>query len=71
MTWTVIGAPGLSFRVDKRGLEISGDGQQQYRPATNVVGYDKIKELPARWTVFRSTEASEAASLISLDVRLR
>ena len=71
MTWTVIGKAGeasLSFLVDEDGVSISGEGQSRFSPTTFYVNASKIEALPARWTIYRAFEASEAASFFSLDV---
>jgi hypothetical protein len=55
MPWTVYGVfDCLSFRVDENGLSISGKGHQEFRPSTNVLGFDKIETLPAWWTIYRA-----------------
>jgi hypothetical protein len=67
MSWIVYGEPGLSFQVDKQGLSISGKGQQQCDPIAGIyVDLSKIKALPAQWTIYRASEASELASLFGL-----
>src|SRR5262249_29541414 len=69
IVWTVIGAAGLTFAVDEHGLSISGDGEQKCRPSAGIIGdWEKIEKLPARWTIFRATEASDLANSLSFDV---
>ena len=64
MIWTVIGNSGLSFQVDKNGLSISGKGRQT---CEGIVGIF-VKALPAQWTIYRASEASETANSISAEV---
>ena len=64
MSWTVYGDPGLSFQVDKNGLSISGKGRQT---CEGIVGIF-VKALPAQWTIYRASEASETANSISAEV---
>jgi hypothetical protein len=68
MSWTILGEPGLSFRVDERGITISGEGRQVFRPTTTVLGCDKIETLPARWDIYRASEASETAMAFSFNL---
>ena len=64
MIWTVIGNSGLSFQVDKNGLSISGKGRQT---CEGIVGIF-VKALPAQWTIYRASKASETANSISAEV---
>lgn len=64
MSWTVYGDPGLSFQVDKNGLSISGKGRQTCKGIVGIF----VKALPAQWTIYRASEASETANSISAEV---
>jgi hypothetical protein len=66
MVWTILGDPGLSFRVDENGLSISGKGRQSCGPSATF-DWTKIDKLPAEWTIYRASEASETAMSISIE----
>jgi hypothetical protein len=68
MGWHVGGSRrDLSFQVDQFGLSISGEGEQRY--PSSLFDTREINGQPARWTIRRASDASEAAGLLGLDVR--
>ena len=70
MGWLVHGSPrDLSFRVDKFGISISGDGEQSYTNSSVILETREIEGLPAEWTIWRASEAAELVDLFGLDAR--
>jgi hypothetical protein len=70
MGWLVRGRQcELSFRVDNSGLSISGVGEQRYEYSSVILETREIDGLPARWSIWRASEAAELAGSFGLDVR--
>jgi hypothetical protein len=67
MAWYVHGSE-VSFGVDENGLHAFGMGRQDCRPGA-VTGVDmgQVSALPAEWTIYRASEAAQAARLLALD----
>jgi hypothetical protein len=70
MGWTVYSTDAkLRFSVRDSGLSVSGTGRHVFQPSAMVcVDMSEIDSLPAEWTIYRATEAYDAARLIGLDV---
>lgn len=61
---------GFLFDVCESGLVVTGTARHFFRPSADTgVDMSTIGNIPAKWSIYRASEAYKSAHLIGLDVK--